>query len=69
MKLEEIKQAVDAGKTVHWSNKGYQVIKDRFDHYLIGWDTQLPYLEKYYIGLTQKDGITLHGEESEFFIA
>lgn len=33
--LEQVKQAVDNNYCVYWSNKGYQVIKDRLGRYLI----------------------------------
>lgn len=35
MTLEEIKAAVDAGKTVHWANQGYEVIRGESGEYLI----------------------------------
>ena len=38
MTLQEIKAAVDAGKVVHWSNRGYQVVNGGKAGYLIGWD-------------------------------
>jgi hypothetical protein len=65
MTLQEIKNAVDQGKTVHWSNAGYKVIKGKHE-YLIGWD--VGGRRENYIGLTQGDGVTMNGEESEFFI-
>ena len=33
--IEEIKQAVDEGKTVYMENEGYQVIKDNTGQYMI----------------------------------
>lgn len=64
MTLEEIKQAVNSGKIVHWSNDGYRVIRDVFeDRYLIMWRGG-----RHYIGLTWQDGITLNGDESDFYI-
>lgn len=35
MTLNEIKEAVEAGQTVHWSNPAYVVIKDRLGQFLI----------------------------------
>jgi hypothetical protein len=61
MTLIEIKQAISDGKTVHWANKGYTVIKDVNGQYLINYDN------KDFIGLTWLDGVTLNGRESEFF--
>lgn len=29
MTLDEIKKAVESGKTVHWANRGYKVIKSK----------------------------------------
>jgi hypothetical protein len=63
MTLDEIKQAVDAGKTVHWSNAGYTVIKDRNGAYFIRFH------DGNSIGLTWQDGVTLNGKPEEFFVA
>ena len=38
MTLNEIKQAVEACKTVHWSNKAYRVVKDSTGQWLIKCD-------------------------------
>lgn len=63
MTLQEIKEAVDAGKTVCWSNKGYKVVKGS-SQYLI------KYIQNNHcIGLTWQDGVTLNGKEDEFFIS
>ncbi len=64
MTLEEIKAAIEAGKTVHWANTGYHVHKDRLGQYLI---TYL--LNGSSIGLTDRSGQRLNGEEAAFFIA
>lgn len=66
MTLEEIKAAVDAGKTVHWANDGYRVIKDRIGQYLIAYGEGTSYAN--YIGLTWVDGVTLNGKPSEFYL-
>ncbi|MDO6732190.1 hypothetical protein Q4577_19330 [Marinovum sp. 2_MG-2023] len=64
MTLEDIKAAVDVGQTVHWSNTGYVVHKDRLGQYLI---TYLP--NGSCIGLTDRGGHGLNGKEAEFFVA
>ena len=64
MTLDEIKAAVDAGQTVHWANTGYTVHKDRLGQYLI---TYVP--NGNCIGLTDRSGHRLNGDEAEFFIA
>lgn len=62
MTVEEIKQAVDSGKTVHWQNPGYIVIKSRKD-YLIKFKGN-----GHCIGLTWADGKTLNGKPHDFYI-
>ncbi|MCR9115297.1 MAG: hypothetical protein NXH84_18600 [Rhodobacteraceae bacterium] len=64
MTLEDIKAAVNAGQIVHWANTGYVVQKDRVGQYLI---TYLP--NGSCIGLTDRGGQRLNGEEAEFFTA
>jgi hypothetical protein len=64
MTLQEIKQAVDAGKRVHWSNAGYAVTRDRPGQYLITFKKN-----DSTIGLTNRDGTRLNGKPDEFFIA
>jgi hypothetical protein len=54
MTLEQIKAAVDAGKTVHWGNSSYRVIRDRFGQYLIAY-RQGERCENY-VGLTNVAG-------------
>lgn len=63
MNLEEIKQAVNEGKKVHWSNTSYEVVKANNGEYLIECN-----LNKHCIGLTWMDGITMNGKEEDFFI-
>lgn len=63
MTLSEIKQAIANGQTVHWSNDGYIVIKDSLNQYLIKFVSN-----NFCIGLTHQDGITLNGDESDFYI-
>lgn len=64
MTLEDIKAAIDARLTVHWANTGYIVHKDRLGQYLI---TFLP--NGSCIGLTDRSGQRLNGNEAEFFAA
>ena len=63
MNLNEIKQAISQGKTVHWSNRGYEVIKDDKDQYLI-----VCKHNNHSIGLTWLDGVTMNGKEKDFYI-
>lgn len=63
MTLQEIKTAVDAGKTVHWASKGYTIIKDKHNQYMI------KHTNGHCIGLTWQDGITMNGNPEQFFIA
>ena len=35
MNIKEIKKAIDDGKKVCWSNRAYDVIKDKIGQYLI----------------------------------
>jgi hypothetical protein len=62
MNLEEIKKAVDEGKSVYWSNRNYEVIKDKNGQYLICCS-----LNNSCIGLTWTDGTTLNGKEMDFY--
>ncbi len=64
MTLEDIKAAVDAGQTVHWANSGYLVQKDRLGQYLITFQSNGST-----IGLTDRSGQRLNGDEAQFFIA
>ena len=64
MNINDIKTAVDAGKTVHWANTGYLVHKDALGQYLI---TFVPNGST--IGLTNQSGSRLNGDEAEFYIA
>ncbi len=62
MNLQQIKKAIADNKKVYWSNKSYEVIKDKHDQYLIHC-TQ----NNHCIGLTWLDGKTLNGKEEDFF--
>ena len=61
MNLDEIKTAIEAGHTVHWSNSGYTVVKTG-DQYLIR------HTNGHCIGLTWADNITLNGKEADFYL-
>ena len=63
MTLSQIKTAVDQGEAVYWSNKNYQVIKNKFGDYVIRTASN-----KHEIGLTWADGVTMNGTENEFFM-
>lgn len=64
MTLNEIKQAVEAGKTVHWSNQAYKVVKDDLGQWLI-----VCSINNYAFGLTWRDGATMNGKPEDFFVA
>ena len=64
MTLQEIKDAVDAGKIVHWMNDGYIAHKGKYGQYLVTFKAN-----DSAIGLTWSDGVTLNGSEDEFYIA
>lgn len=64
MTLEEIKAAVDAGKIVCWKNHNYEVQ---------WWPSNQSYeivclSNTHAIGLTWRDGVTMNGDEADFFI-
>ena len=64
MKLEEIKAAVLAGRTVHWKNGAYRVVHDSVGQWLIKCE-----FNGHCWGLTWANGVTMNGEESDFFLA
>ena len=63
MTLNEIKQAVDNGTKVYWSNPSYEVIKDKNGQYLI-----VRKSTGFAMSLTWADGTILSGKEYEYFI-
>ena len=63
MNLQEIKTALEKGKTVYCSSYIYEVIKDSIGQYLIRCT-----LNDHCIGLFWADGKTLNGEEKDFYI-
>jgi hypothetical protein len=64
MNIAEIKTALDAGKSVHWSNEGYVVRKDTLGQYPIVFEPGGSA-----IGLTDRSGGRLNGQEEEFFLS
>lgn len=64
MNIAEIKTAVDAGTSVHWSNEGYVVRKDKLGQYLIVFEPNGSA-----IGLTDRSGDRLNGREEDFFLS
>ena len=62
MTIAEIKEAVENGKKVIWIHSSYKVIKDNIGQFLIKHDSGDC------IGLTNKAGDKLNGDESEFFV-
>ncbi len=62
MTLTEIKAAVESGCTVHWSNNGYTVVKDRIGQWFI------KYVDGHLIGLTRADGVTMNGKPQDFYV-
>lgn len=66
MTLEEIKAAVRAGKRVCWVNRGYEVHEDSIGQWLITYRRGTAHADS--IGLTWADGVTLNGDEHQFFI-
>lgn len=63
MTLEEIKAAVNTGKTVCWSNYGYVVVHDQVGQWLIKFTPN-----NHCISLTHQDGVTMNGKPEDFFI-
>lgn len=64
MNLNEIKKAVEAGRTVHWASRHYRVVKDQVGQWLIECMSNSTYIR-----LTWRDGVTMNGREDQFFIA
>jgi hypothetical protein len=62
MNLIEIKQAIEAGKTVYVGNTSYSVIKDKKEQWLI------KCTNGYCIGLTWCDNVTLNANEKDFYL-
>ncbi len=62
MKADEIRKAVDAGKTVKWSNDGYEV-----QLWASGYEI-VCLANDHAIGLTYRDNTTLNGKEEDFYV-
>ena len=71
MTLQEIKNAVESGKTVHWATKAYTVLKDQLRDGTHQWLIAYNHGQRdaSYIGLTCRDGVTVNGRPDQFFIA
>lgn len=65
MTLEQIKAAVLAGKTVHWSSEAYEV---RHSAQSGKWII-VCLINNDVIGLTWLDGVTMNGKPEQFYIA
>ncbi len=63
MNLREIKTVIAAGRPVYWKTQEYKVIRDNLGQYLIVYTRS-----NNAIGLTHRDGVTLNGAESDFFV-
>lgn len=63
MTLEEIKEAVLAGRKVCWASEAYDVIHDSVGQWLIRCN-----INESCIGLTWRDGVTMNGKPEDFFI-
>ncbi len=62
MTLDEIKAAVDAGKTVYWKSEIYEVRGSDGQYLVVCTDNDSA------IGLTWQDGVTLNGQENDFYV-
>jgi hypothetical protein len=62
MTLQQIKDAVESGRQVFWKHEGYEVKKDSVGQWLIVHKNMT-------IGLTHQDGVTMNGEERDFYLA
>lgn len=63
MNLQQIKDAIAKGQTVHWSNTGYTVEQSKSGIYHIVFAGN-----GHRIGLTWLDGVTLNGKEEDFYV-
>jgi hypothetical protein len=61
MTLEQIKQAVEFGETVHWATDSYKVVHDKLGQWLVVCDNGSC------VGLTDRDGV-LQGRPEQFYI-
>lgn len=65
MNIQEIKDAVNAGKPVRWVHDLYHVTRDRSGNYLITFKRNR---EENCIGLTNRAGTKLNGQPKDFYI-
>ena len=63
MTLQEIKSAVLAGRTVHWKNGAYDVIRDGVGQWFI-----LCRFNGSLTSLTWADGVTMSEDPKDFFL-
>ena len=64
MELQKIKNELAKGNRVFWSNKNYEVIQSKYTlEYLVKC-----HLNDSYIGLTWRDGVTMNGEQKDFYM-
>lgn len=64
MTLEQIKEAVDAGRVVHWAGQAYEV-----KHWPDGKWVIFCRSTQYASPLTKPDGVTVNGKLEDFFLA
>lgn len=64
MTLQEIKDAVLAGRTVHWRNEAYEVTRDKVGQWFI-----VCRFNGSLSGLTWSDGVTMSEKPEDFFLA
>lgn len=64
MTLQEIKDAVLAGRTVHWKSDAYEVTRDRVGQWFI-----VCRFNGSLSGLTWSDGVTMSEKPEDFFLA
>jgi len=62
MNLQEIKDAVNSGQKVYWSNTGYEVVHDSLDQWLVVFTSN-----GYTTGLETKSG-QLVEDPTKFFL-
>lgn len=63
MNIQDIKDTVNSGKPVRWSNNGYHVTRDSHGHFYITFQPN-----QHTIGLTNRAGDRLNGKPEDFYI-
>ena len=61
---QTIMEYVDYGRDIRWKSDAYQVTGDELGQYFIKC-----LINGHCIGLTHKDGVTLNGDLSDFYLA